>query len=90
MRRVFKDALISGAALIILLLGLVAIDHRVRERVEAAVMGDPSSDVRSATAMASEVTGVIVVAARDQSIDRAPMMVFVFAATVLVLGMLRR
>jgi len=87
--RVFKDALISGAALIILLVALVAIDDRVRARVEAAVQGDLSSDVRSATSMASDVVGVLVIAARDQSIDHAPMVVFVFAATVLVLGMLR-
>ena len=89
MHRVFKDALISGAALIILLVALVAIDDRVRARFEAAVQGDLSSDVRSATSMASDVAGVLVIAARDQSIDHAPMVVFVFAATVLVLGMLR-
>ena len=89
MQRVFKDALISGAALIILLIALVAIDHRVRDRVEAALQGDLSSEVRSATSMASEVASVVVIAARDQSIDHAPMVVFVFAATVLVLGMLR-
>jgi hypothetical protein len=88
-QRVFKDALISGAALIILLIALVAIDDRVRARVEAAVQGDLSSDLRSATSMASEVANVLVIAARDQSIDHAPMVVFVFAATVLVLGMLR-
>ena len=85
----FKDALISGAALIILLIALVAIDERVRARVEAAMQGELSSDVRSATSMASDVASVLVIAARDQSIDHAPMVVFVFAATVLVLGMLR-
>ena len=85
----FKDALISSAALLILLIALVAIDHRVRERVEAAVQGDLSSEVRSATSMAGEVASVVMIAARDQSIDHAPMVVFVFAATVLVLGMLR-
>lgn len=89
MQRVFKDALISGAALIILLIALVAIDNRVRARVEAAVQGDLSSDLRSATSMAGDVANVLVIAARDQSIDHAPMVVFVFAATVLVLGMLR-
>jgi hypothetical protein len=88
-QRVFKDALISGAALIILLIALVAIDNRVRARVEAAVQGDLSSDLRSATSMAGDVANVLVIAARDQSIDHAPMVVFVFAATVLVLGMLR-
>ena len=89
MHRVFKDALISSAALLILLIALVAIDHRVRERVEAAIQGDLSSEVRSATSMAGEVASVVMIAARDQSIDHAPMVVFVFAATVLVLGMLR-
>ena len=85
----FKDALISGAALIILLIALVAIDDRVRARVEAAVQGDLSSDVHTATSMAGDVASVLMIAARDQSIDHAPMVVFVFAATVLVLGMLR-
>ena len=89
MSRVVKDALISGSALIVLLIGLVSIDNRVRMRVEAAVHGDLSSDVRTATSMANDVAGIILVAARDQSVENAPMVVFVFAATVLVLGMLR-
>jgi hypothetical protein len=87
--RVVKDALISSAALVLLLVGLVAVDTRVRMRVEAALQSDLSSDVRTATAMANDVAGIILIAARDQSIENAPMVVFVFAATVLVLGMLR-
>lgn len=37
----------------------------------------------------SDVTGILLLAARDQSIDNAPMAVFVVAATALVLAMLR-
>jgi hypothetical protein len=36
-----------------------------------------------------DVTGILLLAVRDQSIDNAPMAVFVVAATALVLAMLR-
>jgi hypothetical protein len=39
--------------------------------------------------LASDVAGVLVMAARDQSLDHAPLAVFVVAATALVLAMLR-
>ena len=90
MRRVFGDALISAAALVVLLVGLVAIDDRVRERVLSVIRtGEVSSSVGSITSMASDVAGVLVMAARDQSLDHAPLAVFVVAATALVLAMLR-
>lgn len=90
MRRVFGDALISAAALVVLLVGLVAIDDRVRERVLSVLRtGEVSSSVWSITSMANDVAGVLVMAARDQSLDHAPLAVFVVAATALVLAMLR-
>ena len=90
MRRAFGDALISAAALVVLLIGLVAIDDRVRERVELVIQtGDLSSGFESATSMASDVADVLVMAVRDQSLDHAPLAVFVVAATALVLAMLR-
>ena len=90
MRRAFGDALISAAALVVLLIGLVAIDDRVRERVQSVIhTGDLSSGFGSATSMASDVAGVLVMAVRDQSLDHAPLAVFVVAATALVLAMLR-
>ena len=90
MRRVFGDALISAAALVVLLIGLVAIDDRVRERVMSVIRtGEVSSSVSSATSMANDVAGVLMMAARDQSLDHAPLAVFVVAATALVLAMLR-
>ena len=90
MRRAFGDALISAAALVVLLVGLVVIDDRVRERVMSVIRtGEVSSSVGSITSMASDVAGVLVMAARDQSLDHAPLAVFVVAATALVLAMLR-
>ena len=90
MRRAFGDALISAAALVVLLVGLVVIDDRVRERVLSVIQtGDVSSGFGSATSMASDVAGVLVMAARDQGLDHAPLAVFVVAATALVLAMLR-
>ena len=90
MRRVFGDALISAAALVVLLVGLVAIDDRVRERVVSVIRtGELSSGVSSATSMANDVAGVLMMAARDQSLDHAPLAIFVVAATALVLAMLR-
>ena len=90
MRRAFGDALISAAALVVLLIGLVAIDDRVRERVQLVIQtGDLSSGFESATSMAGDVAEVLVMAVRDQSLDHAPLAVFVVAATALVLAMLR-
>jgi len=89
-RRVFGDALISAAALVVLLVGLVAIDDRVRDRVLSVIRtGEMSSSVGSVTSLAGDVAGVLVMAARDQSLDHAPLAVFVVAATALVLAMLR-
>ena len=90
MRRVFGDALISGAALVVLLVGLVAIDDRVRDRVFSTVRsGDVSSSLGSAVSLAGDVAGVLTLAVRDQSLEHAPLAVFVVAATALVLAMLK-
>ena len=90
MRRVFGDALISAAALVVLLVGLVAIDDRVRERVLSVIRtGEVSSSVSSVGSLAGDVGGILMMAARDQSLDHAPLAVFVVAATALVLAMLK-
>jgi len=88
MRRVLGDALISAGAMLILLLVLVSVDDRVRERVSA--LATPSrSELVSAGTMVGQVSAVVVRAVRDQSVEHAPMMIFAVAATVLVLCMLR-
>lgn len=90
MRRVFKDALVSAGALLIVLTALMAIDGRVRAQVGAAVSGAASPEaVAGAGGKALYLAGVVTSAARDQSINHAPMVIFVVAATVLVTFTLR-
>jgi len=89
-RRVFGDALISAAALVVLLIGLMVIDDTVRERLLSVVQNaDVSSSVGSIVSTAGNLSGAVLMAARDQSLDHAPLAVFVVAATALVLAMLR-
>ena len=70
----------------LLVFALVAIDPRVRDYVGTFIGGaTPAAAGRGL----QDVFSVIVMAVRDQSIDHAPMMIFVVAATVLFLGMVR-
>jgi hypothetical protein len=90
MRRVISDALISLGALVLLLVLLVSIDDRVRERVTQMVTSPPSSaEIAGAGAQIENVSVVLFRAARDQSVDHGPMVIFAVAAVVLVLFMLR-
>ena len=88
-RRVLTDALISASALVALLLALVAIDDRVREQILMRVNAGPTAQVTNLGSTLGEVAAIITAAARDQSIEHAPLMIFVVAGTVLVLFMLR-
>jgi hypothetical protein len=87
MRRLGSDALISGGVVIAVLIILLSVDVRVREQVRT-VLGTTSS-VQAAGSRVGEVGTVLFEAARTQSLDHAPMMIFVVAATVLVLFMVR-
>ena len=90
MRRLYKDALISAGALLIVLIALMAIDGRVRQQVMMAVSGAASPGaVVEAGGQAQYLGGVLLSAAREQSIDHAPIVIFVGAASVLVVFMLR-
>jgi hypothetical protein len=90
MRRGFSDALISGGALAVLLIGIVAVDERVRAQLSLRFSGaSASSELMHAGRGAREIVGVLAVAAKDLSFDHAPLMIFVLAASVLVLFMLR-
>lgn len=88
MRRAFSEALMSLATLSLLLLVLVVADGRLREQISLRV-GDPSSQLAGAGAEVRDLTTVVFEVLRDQTIDHAVMLIFVLAATVLVLFMLR-
>jgi len=89
-RRTLRDALVSAGALLVVLVALMTIDPRVRDHVGLAVSGASSPEaIADAGGQIHYVAGVVLSAARDQSIEHAPMVIFVLAATVLVLFMLR-
>ena len=90
MRRAVGDALISAAALLILLVALVSIDERVRDRVTGIVRGETvSSELANVRSGVGQTAAVIFDAAKDQSIEHAPLVIFAVAGTALVLAMLR-
>jgi len=89
-RRAFGDALISVGALVALVLMLAAFDGRVREQISLRIApGGASAQVEDAGVAIRDLTGVVADAVRDQSIEHAPLVIFVLAAVVLVLVMLR-
>ena len=79
----------SAGTVVVLLLVLIAFDDRVRERFSRGVVTDPSGQLSGAERRLGDVTSVIVGAARDQSIQHAPLLIFALASAVLVLFMLR-
>jgi hypothetical protein len=80
--------MISICSVLLLLVLLVSVDPRVREQLSA--VWTPGTPVAvSISSHVRNVTSVVMSAARDHSIDQAPLMIFALAATVLVLFMLR-
>ena len=88
-RRAVNDAAISLSTLVVLLLALVAIDDRVREQIALRVSAGPAAQISDLGSRAGDVVSIVAVAARNQSIEHAPLMIFALAAVVLVLFMLR-
>ena len=88
-RRAIGEAAGSVLCFLVVLTALVAVDVRVRERVGLLFDQASGGSVESWGDRMNALVGVIVQAARDQSIDNAPMMIFAIVATVLVVFMLR-
>ncbi|MBI4888030.1 MAG: hypothetical protein HY824_13125 [Acidobacteria bacterium] len=88
-RRFCGDALISMSVLTLVLGVLVSVDERVRDRVWLAAAGAASSDSAGLAAPLRAAASTVVDAARAQSVDHAPLMVFVLVATVLLLALVR-
>ena len=84
-----NDAVVSLGTLTVLIGTLVAIDGRVREQITMRLRADPASQIADIWSRLEAVARIVAVAARNQSIDHAPLVIFVLAATVLVLFMLR-
>jgi hypothetical protein len=69
---------------------LAALDTRVRDQIWARVgAGRPAGQIADVEATVRNMASVLFVAARDQSIEHAPLVIFVIIGTVLLLFMLR-
>jgi hypothetical protein len=86
MRRVFNEAMVSTAALALLLAVLVSFDARVRDHVAQSLR---VTSIESAGARFADTVAVVIDAARDRTVEHAAMTLFVVAAAVLVVFMLR-
>lgn len=82
-----RQSIASAAVFTAVLLALVSIDDRVRERCSVLMSGgdglSPWGD------RAADLGHALVDAARHQSIENAPLLVFAVGGAVLVLFMLR-
>ena len=88
MRRAFGETAMSIGAMGIVLLALVSIDPQVREQISLRI-SRPSIPIAEAGQQMHSLSTVVATAVRDQSIDHAPMLIFVLVAAVLVLFMTR-
>lgn len=77
-------------SLIVVVLGMAAMDARVRGLVRQLLDGEGlSPEVLSTVHRVNQAVLVALDAVRDQSIDHAPLTIFALAATVLLLFMIR-
>jgi len=88
-KRAVGEALMSVMGLGVLIATLAAMDERMREQVMLRVNGDPAAELASAGATVRSLTAVVVEAVRDQSIEHAPLVIFVVIGALLLLFMLR-
>jgi hypothetical protein len=88
-RRVWTDAAKSASAVVILLAVLVIMDDRVQDELAAMFRGTGTSALSGAGGQLHDVGSALLYAAHTQSVEHAPLMIFVVTATVLMLWMLR-
>jgi hypothetical protein len=89
-KRAIGEAIVSMGALCVLIALLATFDPRVREQIALRMSpGQPSVQVAQAGATVRSLSAVVVEAVRDQSIEHAPLVIFVLAGSVLLLFMLR-
>lgn len=88
-RRSYGDLLLSGGVLLFVLAVLVSSDERVREQGSATLRGLSSASAGDLGGRLTEMADVTMDALMSQSLDHAPLLVFIVAASVLVLAMAR-
>ena len=90
MRRAVGEAMMTLGGALVLVLTLVLLNDRVRDEIGSVLDArHPAATVTGLGARLSEVVAIAAVAAREQSLAHAPLVIFSLAAMVLVLFMLR-
>jgi hypothetical protein len=84
MKRGMRQGVVSAAVFGLIVLALAWTDDRVRELVVSEASGASTWGSR-----AGDIGSVLISAARHQSIENAPLMVFAIVGAVLVLFMIR-
>jgi len=84
----FRQGTASIAVFGAVMLMLVSVDDRVRDRF-GDLLGSGGSGLTPLGDRASELVGALVSAVRYQSIENAPLLIFAAAGAVLVAFMLR-
>lgn len=88
-RRMCGDVLVSAGVLAAVVGALMSIDARVREQVRAALGAASPGGLGDASGRVGEAAAALLDAARTQSIEHAPLVVFAVVATVLLLALAR-
>lgn len=83
------EAAASVFCLVAVLATLVAVDGRVRDRFSALVTQASAEGLTSWEQRAEAFGNAVVQAARDRSLDQAPLLVFTVIAAALLIFMLR-
>ena len=90
MHRAIRDAMLTAGSALPLVLALVLLDDRVRLQISAVIdTRHPGDALAGMGGRASNVMAIVLLAAKTQSLDHAPLVIFAVAAAVLVLFMLR-
>ncbi len=83
------EAMASAISVLAVLTILVGVDGRVRDRFTALVTQASSDSIDTWGHRASALSDAVIQAARDRSIDQAPLLVFTVVAAALLIFMLR-
>jgi hypothetical protein len=89
MRRKYTEVAMSVGAVGLLLLVLISFDSRVRREFTLRWDAGPTAEVAEFGHAARNLSMVVVQAAKDQGLAHTPILLFVFAGSVLFLFMTR-
>ena len=89
-RRPFAGAWATAGGLCALLIGLAAIDERVREQIARAFASrGPADEIATFGSRVNDMAMIAAQAMRDQSIEHAPLVIFALTAGILLVLMTR-